>query len=78
MHIHKFGNNYTSTEIVSPMDSEKHFHAVGDTFTSVDEFGPEHIHSVNGEETEGPIEIILTRDALERLEDEKRNNKPDY
>ena len=68
-HIHKIDDRYTSTEIFSPIDSELHFHAIEETFTSVDPFGPEHIHQVNGVDTSGPVEIILTRDALERLED---------
>lgn len=87
-HIHKIGDFHTSTEILSPIDSEMHFHAIGDTFTSVDPFGPGHIHTINGDSTGGPIDIILTRDALEGLEedeedgggedDEKRRDRNNY
>lgn len=66
-HVHLLDGKYTSMEIISPISRNEHFHAVEETFTSVDPFGVGHTHTVDTEVTGGLIDIIITRDALERL-----------
>jgi len=46
----------TSTEIIDPDDSNQHWHTVNGEQTSTDPFGPGHTHTVDSDETSGPIE----------------------
>ena len=56
-HFHEMPDGTkTSVEVVVPGSPELHFHNIDGQETSIDPFGPEHIHTLDGVDTSGPIE----------------------